>query len=135
MSDKYSSFINSLDKERITILKIDTLRSDIELFCGNVCLEDYEPHLDDKIKHRIIVRIEEHDNDYTIDVFQYDRKLTKTLWNMINVQKFTGFSLSSSSGSNVAGTLCFDNNQYIQLLPTSPQAIFYLQKNLFIPIA
>lgn len=134
MSDTYSSFINSLDKDRITILKIDTLRSDIELFSDNVRLEDYNPHLDSDIKHRIIVRIEEHDNDYTIDVFQYDRKLTKTMWNMINVQKFTGFSLSSST-SNVAGTLCFDNNQYIQLLPTSPEVIFYLQQNLFIPLA
>jgi hypothetical protein len=138
MTDTYSSFINSLDKDHITILKVDTLRSDIDLFSDVVSLEDYKPYLDRNIQHRIIVRIEDHIDNYTIDVFQYDRKLNKTLWNMLNVQKFTRFSLSSSWSSNhlVSGSLWFDDDKSgIELLPTSPDVIFYLQQNLFIPLS
>lgn len=141
----YTDFIESISENAVIVNKtVDVIQVDnVPMTVIRNTTGDSFANYED-VTHRLVLRVEEGvgTEPYAIDIFQYSALSPSTIkWDFFTTTKFTRFHLVNRPNNHryVEGKLYYLNDQKeetsIDILPTRPDTIFFLHKELIFPVS
>jgi hypothetical protein len=143
--DIYKDLIEDIDSDILANICLDQYENGNVLMTKNITKDHFITELDSEISSRIIIRLEEYQNIFILDVYEYDNKSKKLQWKFVKVQNWNGYHWKHDvnlENSKITGTIFFEDsdNRTIRLEFFSKihiHTVFYIQKNIlnFIPLS
>lgn len=141
----YTSFIKSISNDAVIVNStIDVQPTEDNTFISAIRDTNADSYRHcPGVTHRLVLRVEEGTGaaPYVIDIYQYSGLSKSIQWDFFTAIKFTRFHLVNRPDNChfVEGKLYYVNEHneenWIHILPTLPDSIFFLHKELIFPVS